>query len=195
MIIFAAGQPFSADAPGDLVRKGIDAAFPGFVEGVLTRAGITQTRAADLAGVARQTFADVLAGERRFSIGYLYRLPLEARIPLAQDLLGPTHGIVELPGEDSAEHDLGWFARSSREVVDAVSSAIEAAADGKLTRTEGAKLEVLCDRGISILMTIRELARQATREGVVGLGSKPAARARRSADAPRLVPRRDPEAS
>jgi hypothetical protein len=173
-IEYAAGQPFSTTTDPALVRKGVDAAYPSYLEGVLANAGVSDTAGARAAGLSRQAFAEYLTGDKRPTPGLLYVLPLAAKIPLVEDMLGKGFAVVRLPGEDTEDHNLGWFARSMREVVEAMSTSIEAASDHRFTRAEAVKVEVLCDRAISILLAIRTLARQAKREGVVGICEKKA---------------------
>jgi hypothetical protein len=78
--------------------------------------------------------------------------------------------VVEVP-ESSGPVDLGTLAAATRETSDVVASALDHHARGHMTRAEGAVLARECDEAISVLLSIREQAMQAQREGVVGLVS------------------------
>jgi hypothetical protein len=109
-------------------------------------------------------------GERHLPFHQVLGLPpnvLRHILGEVADTLGLA--VVELPGEPSTADDLRMLARAQRETGDAVASGLDAMADGHITRSEGAKIEAECDEAIAAFLVLRERARQAQREGVVGL--------------------------
>lgn len=165
----AVGQMFSASigprAFGGMVEK----AFPEFLESLHRKTSATQTSTAASMEMPRQDFAAVLAGERRATIGFLYRLPQAMRSAIAEDLAGPGYALVELPEATKTSDDLHALATAQRESGEAIAHGLDAMADGHLTRAEGVRVEAECDEAIAALLTIRERARLAQREGVIGL--------------------------
>lgn len=167
----AADQVFRSDVEPDVFLGQLDAAFGPFLDRVLGLAGVRHVEAAKACDVSRQTFEQHLeaTSKKRVRATWLYVLPIKARIRVLSDMLGAAHAIVELPV--AAERtDVRFFTTAVREVTAAVLKALEAADDDRFDRAEGTDIEALCDRAISILLTIRELARQAKREGIIGLG-------------------------
>lgn len=163
----ASARPFSV---ADERMSALDATFGPFVERVLGRLGIRHAEAAQHVGITRQTFEKSLQPGKVMRATFLYALPIAARIEVVEDMLGESHAVVELPApHDRGECDMRFLAGAVRQVSDAVSTTLEHATDGHLSRSEGAEIEQRCDRAIGVLLTIRELARSAQREGVIGL--------------------------
>lgn len=95
-------------------------------------------------------------------------LPLEMRLDMIRALLPEGYDVVAMPSGGSAPHaSLAHAIAAQREATEACTKAMEAAADGVITREEGAALLRECDEVIPLLMAIREAARGAVREGAV----------------------------
>jgi hypothetical protein len=77
--------------------------------------------------------------------------------------------VVELPTLSEMREFLSLATSAHRESAEAVAETLDAVADGHVTRAEGARIEERCDRAIAFFMRIREEARRAQREGVIGL--------------------------
>lgn len=80
--------------------------------------------------------------------------------------------VVSLPSAASTGDDFRTLAMAQRESADVVSRGLEALADGRMCSREGAEIETECDQAIAALLAIRERARLAQREGVIGLVRK-----------------------
>lgn len=164
--IRAAWRAFSGS---DERLANLDATFGPHVERVLGKLGIRHAEAAQHIGVSRQTFEKTLEPGKVMRATWLFLLPIAARIELVREVLGETHDVVELPARTRAPSDLALVADAQRETGEAVACALRALGAGHLGRAEGAALERECDEAIAVLLTVRELARTAQREGVVGL--------------------------
>lgn len=94
--------------------------------------------------------------------------PLQ-RMPLAEYVAGPGYMMAELPAcEETARAGIELHVRVLRETTEVVTAHAIAISDGRVDRREGAVLEREIDDAIRALLTLRECARQAQREGVVG---------------------------
>lgn len=168
--ISAAGQTFSSESPEELQRL-VNLAYPGFIKRKIAESKMTLERCADLMGKERQTLSKSLDA-KWVNLGFVRMLPDKVRKDVARDLLPEGCDVVELPAKATrGDCDYRFFARSFRTVTEAVSVSLEATSDGHVTRSEGAEIEALCDKAIGILLTIREVAKLAQREGVVGIRS------------------------
>lgn len=78
--------------------------------------------------------------------------------------------VVDLPESSDEPVSVRMLAEMSRETGAVVADALEAVADGHVTRSEGCQIEGKIDHAVSQLLALRNLARQAQREGVVGVG-------------------------
>jgi len=77
--------------------------------------------------------------------------------------------VVELP-QASRSTCARAAARLAREAGEVIAEAYEAAADGDVTPSEGARLERECDEAIPALLEVREAAREAQRVPVRRIG-------------------------
>ncbi len=80
--------------------------------------------------------------------------------------------VVDMPKPTTASDDYRAIAAAQRESADVVARGLEALADGHMCGREGAELAAECDEAIATLLVIRERARLAQREGVIGLVRK-----------------------
>lgn len=81
------------------------------------------------------------------------------------------HGlaVVELPATGGIAADYATIAKAQRETSDVVACGLDALAAGHIGRGKGVDLERECDEAIAALLAVRELARAAKREGVIGI--------------------------
>ncbi len=77
--------------------------------------------------------------------------------------------VVDLPKPSAVSDELRALATAQRETSQAIAHGLEAWADGHMCCAEGVRVEQECDEAIAALLVIRERARVAKREGVVGL--------------------------
>lgn len=121
---------------------------------------------------ARRLYESKRDGDMRLSD--LFRLPAEVRDRiLSRLLLSEKKTIVALPETQHSSRDLGVDGAVLRDVLRDLEALLDAAwRSGHLTREAAAKLERRCDRAISVLAGIRELARVAVREGVISARAK-----------------------
>ncbi|MBL9112797.1 MAG: hypothetical protein JNM74_26160 [Myxococcales bacterium] len=107
---------------------------------------------------------------RLFAAADLAALPTACAASLAAHLLeGHNLAVVELPKPSRDACDLRLVANAQRESAEAVACALEAVGAGHLTRAQAATLERETNEAIAALLAVREVARVAMREGVVGL--------------------------
>jgi hypothetical protein len=78
--------------------------------------------------------------------------------------------IVDRPDSLATEDHVGLAAVAMHESADVVAAHAQAIRDRHITRSEGANLERECDEALRPILAIREIARLAQREGVVGIG-------------------------
>jgi hypothetical protein len=92
----------------------------------------------------------------------------------ALDLMAARDGLVvtDLPSAGEMGDDFRAIAAAQRESADVVARGLDALADGRMCAREGAELAAECDEAIAALLAIRERARLAQREGVIGLVRK-----------------------
>jgi hypothetical protein len=104
------------------------------------------------------------------SVADLAALPIEVRIAVVRADLLPGHVIVrETSPSDAGAASIAAHVAAQRETSEALTAHLEAIADGHITRAEGASLERELDEAIARLVALREHARQAQREGVIGV--------------------------
>jgi hypothetical protein len=80
--------------------------------------------------------------------------------------------LVDMPKAGEMGDDFRAIAAAQRESADVVARGLDALADGRMCAREGAELAAECDEAIAALLAIRERARLAQREGVIGLVRK-----------------------
>ena len=96
-------------------------------------------------------------------------MPKKVRKPMAEGLLDGTGcAVVELPAAADAATDLSCASKVMTEVADVLQAHSEALRDGHICAREGRVIEDECTEAIAALLTVRERARQAQREGVIG---------------------------
>lgn len=167
--ISAADQLFSGE--WETIHPLINLAYPPFVAKAIANAKMTVSQCASLMDMERQTL-DKYLKSKSLSLAFVRRLPESVRVEVVKDLLPEQYSVTKAPPKaERGDCDYRFFAKSFRSVTEAVSVALEATSDGHLTRAEGAEIEALCDKAIGLLLTIREVAKMAQREGVVGLRS------------------------
>lgn len=116
--------------------------------------------------------------DRHLSVADASRLPPLVRLVIAEHVAGPGYVVAELPAADAhVSDDLALAARTQRETAEAVAKHLTAIADGRYDRAEGVELEREVNEAIAALLTVRETARRAIREGVVGANVTPLRRA------------------
>lgn len=99
-------------------------------------------------------------------------LPLEMRLEMVRALLPEGYDVVATAVAGAAPHaSLADAIAAQRAATDACTAAMEAAADGVITRAEGARVARECDDTIHKLVALREAARIAVREGAVQVSS------------------------
>lgn len=145
--------------------------------------------AMDEAGAGNPAVALMLDRDRRTL--QAWRDPSDDKVPSLEAVIGlPSlvrmritaylaeldgRALVELPEAADVVCDLRAAAALQRESADVIARHLEAVADGHITRREGAELERECDELLAVVLAIRERARQARREGVVGASLRLAA--------------------
>lgn len=123
----------------------------------------------DIAPTELGRLVDPTSG-RMFPLEHALALDVGAYRVLLEQLASRTGlAVVELPSAASTTDDLRALAVAQRETAEAIAHGLDAMADGHMTRTEGARVEKECDEAIAALLVIRERARLAQREGVIGL--------------------------
>jgi len=96
-------------------------------------------------------------------------LPKPMRLAAMHEMMSADEAITDLPVATEAADDWRLVASAQRETGQAITAMCDAVADGRITATEGASLERECTEGIASLLGIRERARAAQRERVIGL--------------------------
>ncbi len=98
----------------------------------------------------------------------LLAMPSRVREYMARALLeGTGCEVVRLPESADVATDLANATRVMAEAADVVREESKALADGHKCAREGHRIERECDEAIAILLTVRERARLAQREGVI----------------------------
>lgn len=123
-------------------------------------------------GCSRQLVQHWIDPERDASISVAdaAALPAPIRAPLAEYVAGPGYMMAELPAADTdGRASLALHVRALRETSEAVTAHAAALADGRIDRSEGRDLERKCDEALRELLSVREAARRAQREGVIGV--------------------------
>lgn len=110
-----------------------------------------------------------VSGTKALHVADALAAPEPVRHALAQLLAGDAHVVVELPAIADASDDWRLVATAQRESGEAIAATLDAFADGRVTAAEGARLEREADEAIAALLGIRERARAARRERVVGI--------------------------
>lgn len=122
-------------------------------------------------GVSRQLLGQWADPERdaAISVADAAGLPADGRMALAEYVAGEGFMVAPLPAAESCRAGIELHVRVLTETTQAVTAHAVAIADGRVDRREGAELECEIDEAIRALLTLRECARQAQREGVVGV--------------------------
>ena len=107
---------------------------------------------------------------RHMPLGHVLGLPPAVVVRIAGRMVEPLgKAIVDLPKTSATSDELRALATAQRETAEAIAHGLDAMADGHMTRAEGARVEQECDEAIAALLVIRDRARLAQREGVIGL--------------------------
>jgi len=130
---------------------------------------LTQAAIAETLGVSETMVAEWCKPEkpRAITVADAARLPEPARMAMAIEVAGPGHAVGKLPAAASSGDDLRAIANVQRECADVVARHLDAMADGRLSRAEGAELEREVDQAIAALLAVKLRAQQAQRELVI----------------------------
>ena len=151
-------------------RADARATVAGLLLRALARCGLTaRAMWAHAIGISREYIDRCVAGEKQIHAADLLHAPEPVRLDFAQALIGEGRAVVDLPVGLSARDDLALVIRAQKETTEAINAHLAALADGRMDAAEGASLEAECDEGIAALLAIRERARLAQRERVIGL--------------------------
>lgn len=140
--------------------------------------GLLDTRTSNVAAADRIGMADThLAecakpgGSKHLHAADAAALPLPVALDVARYIAGDAHEVIALPTGDAtdAATDLVLAAKTQRETSDVIAALLTGVADGHLDASEGKTLEREADEAIRALLAVRELARRAQRERVVGV--------------------------
>lgn len=156
------------------VRELVEQHAGPFLERLIARMGYTHTDVAEAMDVSRQTLDQYLRGPSgkrgaRLTMGVLYTLPLPIRALFAEDLVGPTHMVVERPHASSAPADRRWLTRMLRGHTDALTKAVDHGDDDRFSRAESAELRPMVRAALADLVRLDQLLEEAERTGVVVL--------------------------
>lgn len=141
--------------------------------------GLSQREAAALIGVDEsllRRWADA-HDPLSISVADLAALPPDVRVAIVQRELLPGHVVVRSPDPATLECDLRQAATLVRSASDAAAKAIDAWADGHMTRAEALEVCAAVDVAMAHLVAMRERALLAMREGVIGRARAPHLRA------------------
>lgn len=133
--------------------------------------GMSQAEAAALVGVDPSTFGRWADAHDPLSISVsdLAALPVEVRIAIVRRELLADHIVVPEPAGLDEGCDLRQAAEAMRAASEVAASALDAWADGRMTRGEAEPLVERCNRAIALFVAVRERAELAAREGVIGV--------------------------
>jgi hypothetical protein len=122
-------------------------------------------------GVTRQRIDQWLAldDDAQVSVADAMSLPQPMRMAAAQLIAGDGYMLAALPDIGDSSSDLDLVMRAQKESGDVIATHLAALRDGRMCRAEGAQLEREADEAIAALLTVRERARQAQREVVLGV--------------------------
>lgn len=95
--------------------------------------------------------------------------PEPLRVAIAQHIAGERFVVVEVGGGPTVAASLSSHIDAARETAEALQAHLVAISDGRIDRAEGAHLERELDEAISRLVSLRQIARTAQREGVIGV--------------------------
>jgi transcriptional regulator with XRE-family HTH domain len=137
----------------------------------LDACGMSQAEAAALIGVDASTLGRWADRHDSLSISVadLAALPVSVRVALVLSELLPGHVVVREPEGVDAGCDLRQSAAALRASSEASACALDAWADGRMTRGEAAPVVDACDRAIALLVAVRQRAELASREGVIAM--------------------------
>lgn len=95
-------------------------------------------------------------------------MPLAIRLELCRFIMGEGYDVTEIPVLGDIRAELALAIEHQRDASTVTTEHLDAIKDGKIDRAEGARVETACDRLIRSTLAVREVARQARREGVIG---------------------------
>lgn len=167
----APASPRATETPGQC-REGLRAS----VKRTIAAAALTcdpawRSIVAATIGLSRQRIDQMIAldDEAQLSVADAMAMPQPIRHALATDLIGDGHMIAALPAAASDSSDLDLVMRAQKESADVIAAHLAALRDGRMCRAEGVELEREVDEAIAALLSVRERARQAQREVVIGV--------------------------
>jgi hypothetical protein len=122
-------------------------------------------------GIARQSLDRMLAadGDKQLSVADLIAGPKPVRRAVVAEIIDDDEMVVSLPDVSDDADDLALIMAAQKESAEVISTHLAALRDGRMCRAEGATLEREADEAIAALLVVRERARQAQREVVIGL--------------------------
>lgn len=123
---------------------------------------------ADAIGISREYIDRCVSGDKQLHAADLLFAPGPVLVAFCKLALGAGRGVVDMPAGLDAKDDLALVIATSRETTGAVNEMLSCIADGHMTAAEGAKLEREADEAIAALLSVRERARMAQRERVLG---------------------------
>lgn len=163
----------SAPRTARVRREERRAASAGNLSHALSASDVPVREAAALVGVDEKLvrrWCDPHEGQS-ISVADLAALPESVRVEVVRADLLPGHVVVRAPsGAGSLECDLRHAAAAARDAADAAATAMEAWADGHMTRSEAEPVIARCDAVIERFYAMRERASLAMREGVIAKG-------------------------
>jgi hypothetical protein len=138
----------------------------------LLDANVTHVGAAEAIGMASAHLTECAkpGGAKHLHVADAPALPLPVALDIARYIAGDAYAVIALPTGETTDvaSDLLLAAAAQRESSDAISALLMGVADGHLDSREGAKLEREADEAIRALLAVREVARRAQRERVIG---------------------------
>lgn len=170
MTAHAHGRPLSPAVAREERRAATARALAAAIQG----AGLTHTEVAAAVGVPRQRVDEWCAvdSDKHIQLADGCGTPEPVRLALAAHLAGPGYVVTALPPVAAARAaDLRLAADAQREASEAVAEYLEVCADGRIGASEGRALERACDEAIAALCAVRERARLAQRERVIGVAT------------------------
>lgn len=158
-----------SDRAGKAAREDRKAAVSRIVDRIEGTLGATV--AAGLVGVSRALFrrwSDV-EDDAQIGVADAAGLPPEHRAALAEYIAGPGYTMAALPAvEADGRASMALHSRAMKAAFSLIEKHAAAISDGSVDRREGADVERACDELIREALLVREVARRAQREGVIG---------------------------
>jgi hypothetical protein len=159
---------FSGEPVDGRAQRKVDAAT-AWAEAVRVVGASDAALGAEL-GVSPTVLRRYGRGEAMPPLADVRGLPLAGRLSIARSLVGEDDfAVVRLPKAAVRRDALLLAATAQGETGKALSLHLEVTSHGFLTRCQAAELERRVDAAIAPLLSIRELARTAKREGVLSI--------------------------